>query len=37
MKRAKGIISADFPCCTLEHNVLQAAEMMAEHDWARLP
>src|SRR5262245_32100994 len=25
------IMSANFPCCTPEHNVQQAAEMMAKH------
>jgi CBS domain-containing protein len=32
MKQAKDIMSANFPCCTPEHNVQQAAEMMAKHD-----
>ncbi len=32
MKQAKDIMSANFPCCTPEHNVQQAAEIMAKHD-----
>jgi FOG: CBS domain len=32
MKQAKDIMTANFPCCTPEHNVQHAAEMMAKHD-----
>ena len=32
MRKAKDIMSANFPCCTPEHTVQQAAEMMAKHD-----
>ena len=32
MKQTKDIMSASFPCCTSEHNVQQAAEMMARHE-----
>jgi len=32
VKQAKDIMSSDFPCRTPEHNVQQAAEMMAKHD-----
>ena len=32
MKQTKDIMSASFPCCTPEHNVQQAAEMMAMHE-----
>lgn len=32
MKQAKDIMSANFPFCTLEHNVQQAAEIMARHE-----
>jgi len=32
MKHAKDIMSASFPCCTPQHNVQQAAEMMARHE-----
>ena len=32
MNQANDIMSANFPWCTLEHNVQQAAEMMAKHD-----
>ncbi len=32
MKQTKDITSASFPCCTPEHNVQQAAEMMARHE-----
>ena len=32
MKQVKDIMSANFPCCTPEHNVQQAAEMMAKYE-----
>lgn len=32
MKQDKELRSANFPCCTPEHNVQQAAEMMANHE-----
>jgi len=30
--KSKDIMIANFACCTPEHTVLQAAEMMARHD-----
>ena len=32
MKRAKDIMTTNPACCTAEHNVQQAAEMMVRHD-----
>lgn len=32
MKQGKEIMIADLPCCTPEHTVREAAEMMARHD-----
>jgi CBS domain-containing protein len=32
MKRAKDLTNADFPCCTPEDSVQQAAEVMVKHD-----
>ena len=32
MKQAKDLMSANFPCCTPEHSVQQAAEVMVKHD-----
>ena len=32
MKHAKDIMSPSFPFCTPEHNVQQAAEIMARHE-----
>jgi CBS domain-containing protein len=37
MKRAKDIMSANPACCTPEHNVQQAAEMMVKHDCGEIP
>ena len=36
MKQAKDIMSASFPCSTPEHNVQQAAEMMARHEYGEI-
>ena len=36
MKQAKDIMSANFPCCTPEHHVPQAAEMMARHECGKI-
>ena len=32
MEQAKDIMCVNFPCCTPEHNVQQAAQMMAKHE-----
>ena len=32
MKQGKDIMIADVVCCTPEHTVVEAAEMMARHD-----
>jgi CBS domain-containing protein len=32
MEQAKDIMRVNFPCCTPEDNVQQAAEMMAKHE-----
>jgi CBS domain-containing protein len=32
MKQAKDLMNANFPCCTPEHSVQQAAEVMVTHD-----
>ena len=37
MKQAKDIMSANPACCTPEHNVQQAAEMMVKHDCGEIP
>jgi CBS domain-containing protein len=37
MKRVKDIMSANPACCTSEHNVQQAAEMMVKHDCGEIP
>jgi CBS domain-containing protein len=37
MKHAKDIMSANPACCTPEHNVQQAAELMVKHDCGEIP
>jgi CBS domain-containing protein len=37
MKRAKNIMTTNPACCTAEHNVQQAAEMMVKHDCGEIP
>ncbi len=37
MKKAKDIMSANPACCTPEHDVQQAAEMMVKHDCGEIP
>jgi CBS domain-containing protein len=37
MKRAKDIMTTNPACCTPEHNVQQAAEMMVKHDYGEIP
>ena len=37
MKQAKDIMSANPACCTPEHDVQQAAEMMVKHDCGEIP
>ena len=37
MKKAKDIMSANPACCTREHNVQQAAEMMVKDDCGEIP
>jgi CBS domain-containing protein len=32
MKRGKGVMIANLTCCTPEHTVREAAEMMLKHD-----
>jgi CBS domain-containing protein len=32
IKQAEDVMSSNFPCCTPEHTVQQAAEMMVKHD-----
>jgi CBS domain-containing protein len=37
MKRAKDIMTTNPACCTPEHNVQQAAELMVKHDCGEIP
>jgi CBS domain-containing protein len=37
MKQAKDIMTSNPACCTPEHNVQQAAEMMVKHDCGEIP
>jgi len=37
MKQAKDIMTTNPACCTPEHNVQQAAEMMVKHDCGEIP
>jgi CBS domain-containing protein len=37
MKQAKDIMSTNPACCTPEHNVQQAAEVMVKHDCGEIP
>jgi CBS domain-containing protein len=37
MKRAKNIMTSNPACCTPEHNVQQAAEMMVKQDCGEIP
>src|SRR5919109_1316566 len=37
MKQAKDIMTSNPACCTPEHNVEQAAQMMVKHDCGEIP
>jgi CBS domain-containing protein len=37
MKRAKDIMTTNPACCTPEHNVQEAAELMVKHDCGEIP